>query len=69
MSIDLIKENCFTLSRWYPTETITEADFTDDLALLKNTPTQAEFLLPNLEQAAEDIGLYEDANKTDSMSF
>ena len=29
-------------SRWYPTETITDADYTDDLALLANTPAQAE---------------------------
>ena len=40
-SIDLIKENGFTLkkarSRWYSTET--PADYADDLVLLANTPT------------------------------
>ena len=40
-SIDRIKENGFTLrntrSRRYPTETMKDADYTDDLALLSNT--------------------------------
>ena len=40
-SIDLIKEDGFTKkktrSRWYPTETITSADYADDLALLAKT--------------------------------
>ena len=35
----------------FPTETITNADYADDLALLKNTPAQAESLLHRLEQA------------------
>ena len=47
MSIDQIKENGFTLkytkSRRYPIETMTDADYTDDLALCANTPAQAEF--------------------------
>ena len=29
------------ISRQYPAETITDADYADDLALLANTPTQA----------------------------
>ena len=49
-SRDLIKENGFTLkmarSRRYPGEPITDADYTDDIVLLTNTPTQAESLLP-----------------------
>ena len=44
-SIDLIKENGFTLKKarigWYPAETITDADYADDVALLLNTLTQA----------------------------
>ena len=42
-SIDLIKENGFTLkarSRRYPSETMIDADYADDLALLTNTPPQ-----------------------------
>ena len=38
MSIDLMKENGFTQrarSRGYPTETILDVDYADDLVLLK----------------------------------
>ena len=53
MSTDLIKENGFTLkkarSRRYPAETITGADYIDDLTLLVNTPAQAESMLHSLE--------------------
>ena len=38
--------------RCYLTETILNTYYTDDLALLANTPAQAESLLHNLEQAA-----------------
>ena len=41
-SIDKIKENVFKLtkkrSKMYPTKTITDADYADDLALLANAP-------------------------------
>ena len=60
-SIDLMKENGFTLakerSRRYPAQTISEADYADDIALLANTPTQAESLLYSLERAAGGIDL------------
>ena len=39
-----------------------DTDYSDDLALLTNTPTQA--LLHNLEQASGGIGLYLNANKS-----
>ena len=52
-SIDKIRENGFELSKKrskrYPAKTITDADYTDDLALLANTPNQAETLLHSLE--------------------
>ena len=68
-----MKENGFTLkkirSRRYPAETITDKDYADDIALLANTPTQAESLLHSLELAAEGIGLYMDADKTEYMRF
>ena len=67
-SIDKIKENGFKLtkerSRRYPAKTITDANYTDDIALLANAPTQAETLLHSLEQAAAGIGLYVNAHKT-----
>ena len=66
-SIDLIKENGFTLkkarSKQYPAETITDADNADDEALLANTPSQAESLLHRLELAAGGIGLHVNAGK------
>ena len=48
---------------------MTDADYIDYLALLANTPTQAESLLHSLEQAAAGIGLNVNANKTEFMSF
>ena len=53
----------------YPAHTITDADYTDDIALLANTPAQAETLLHCLERAAAGIGLYVNAVKTEYMSF
>ena len=67
-----MKDNGFKLakekSRRYPTQTITDADYADDLALLANTPTQAETLLHSLERASAGIGLHFSADKTEYMS-
>ena len=38
-------------SRRYPAQTITDADYIDDTALLANIPIQAETLLHSLERA------------------
>ena len=69
-SIDNIRENGFMLtkkrSRGYPAKTITDADY---IALLANTPNQAETLLHSLEQAAAGIGLHVNAHKTEFMCF
>ena len=44
-----MKENGFTLKKqWYTTETLTKTDYSDDIALLANTPTQGESLLRSL---------------------
>ena len=55
-SIDLMKENDFTLknarSLWYPVETITAADYVDDLVLLANTSTPTKLLLYSLKLVA-----------------
>ena len=52
-SIDKIKVNGFKLkkerSRRYPTKSITDADYADNIALLANAPAQAETLLHSLE--------------------
>ena len=72
-SIDKIKENGFELTkkrrRRYPATTITDADYADDIAILANTPDQAETLLHSLERAAANIGLYVNAHKTEYMCY
>ena len=72
-SIDKIRENGFELtkkrSKRYPTKTITNADYADDLALPANTPNQAETLLHSLERAAAGIGLHVNAHKTEYMCY
>ena len=72
-SIDKIKENGFELikkrSRRYPAKTITDADYADDIAILANSPNQAEALLHSLERAAAGIGLHVNAHKTEYMCF
>ena len=72
-SIDKIRENGFKLtkkrSRKYPAKTITDADYADDIAILANTPYQAETLLHSLERTAAGIGLYANAHKTEYMCY
>ena len=72
-SIDKIRENGFKLTkkrnRRYPTKTITDADYADDIAILANTPNQAETLLHSLERAAAGIGLHANAHKTEYMCY
>ena len=68
-----MKENSLTLtkerSRRHPAQTITDADYADDIALLANAPAQAETLWQNLEQTAAGIGLHVNVHKTEYMSF
>ena len=71
-SIDKIRENGFELTkkrRWYPAKTITDAKYADDIAILANTPNQAEKLQHNLERAAAGIGLHVNAYKTEYMCY
>ena len=67
-SIDKIRENGFELtkkrSRRHPAKTITDADYADDIAILANTPNQAETLPHSLERAAAGIGHHVNAHKT-----
>ena len=56
-------------SKRYPAKTITDADCADDLALLANTPNQAETLLHSLNPAAAGIGLHVNAHKTEYMCY
>ena len=57
------------VSRRYPAKTITDADYADDVAILANTPDQAETLLHSSERAAAGIGLYVNAHKTEYMCY
>ena len=72
-SIDKIRENAFELtkkrSRRYPAKTITDADYADDIALLVDTPNQAETLLHSLERAAAGIGLHVNVHKTEYIRY
>ena len=72
-SIDKIRENGFELTkkrgRRFPAKTITDADYADDIAIVANTPNQAETLLHILERAAAGIGLYVNAHKTEYMRY
>ena len=72
-SIDKIRENGFELtkkrSRRHPVKTFTDADYADDIAILANTPNQAETLLHSLERAAAGIGLHINAHKTEYMCY
>ena len=51
-------------SRRYPAQTITDEDYTDDIALLANTPAQAKSLLQSLGLAA-GLRLHVNAYKTE----
>ena len=70
-SIDKIKENGFELtkkrSRSYPATTITDADYADDIAILANTPDQAETLLHSLERAINRLSIIWKSDLTDKM--
>ena len=72
-SIDKIRENGFELTkkrgRRYPAKTITYAVYADDIAILANTPDQAETLLHSLERAPAGIGLHVNAHKTEYMCY
>ena len=67
--MDKMKENSFKQakerSRRYPAQTITDTDYADDIALLANTPAQAETLLHSLDRAAVVIGLHVNALSTE----
>ena len=71
--IDKMKGKGFKLtkrrSKRYPAQTITDAVYADDIALLANTPTQAETHLHSLERAGDGIGLHVNADNIEYMCF
>ena len=72
-SIDLMKGNGVKLakerSRRYPEQTITDAEYADDISLLANTPAQSESLVYCLERAGGGIGLHVNAYKAEYTCF
>ena len=72
-SINIMKYNGFKLAkerrRRYPPQTITDADYADDIAFLANTPSEVETLLHSPERAASGIGLHINAHKMEYKCF
>ena len=71
-SIDKTKNQGFKLTkerRRYPVQTIMDINYTDDIALLANTPAQTKTLLHNLERPAAGVGLHVNAHKMEYMCF
>ena len=72
-SNDIMKDNGLKLanerSRRYLSQTITDADYADDIALLANTTAQAETLPHSLERATASIGFHVNADKTEYICF
>ena len=68
-----MKDNGFKLtkerSRSYLAKTITDADYSDDIALLAETRIQAETLVYRLKRPGGGIGLHVDADKMEYMCF
>ena len=52
-----------------PARTIIDVDYADNIALLANTPTQAESPLHSLERTAGGIDLHVTADQTEYMCF
>ena len=73
IGIDRIKENSFKLkkerSRRYPTHTIMDVDYANDIAFLAKTPTQPKTLLHSLQGASAGIGLHVNSGKMEYVCF
>ena len=73
ISVDKCNEYGLTLelarSRRFHTEKITDADYSDDLAILSYNSYNAQKLLHILEKSAAFIGLHVNAAKTEYMCY
>ena len=65
MKLNSFKQENERSSR-YPAQTITDADYADDIVLLANTPAHAESLLSSLERAVAGIGLHVKSDKREN---
>ena len=72
MSVESIYEKGLKLHRRRSTRqhavSITDIDFTDDIALISQSLQHAQDLLQSLEQASNGVGLYLNETKTECMS-
>ena len=66
---DLMEENGFKLAKERSRRYSAQTDYTDDIALLTNTPVQTKSRLLSLERAASSIGLHVNIVKTECMCF
>ena len=68
-----MEDNGFKLakerSKRYPAQTITDADYADDIALLTNTSAKVETLLHSLERTVAGIDFHVNADETEYMCF
>ena len=65
-----MKDNGFMLAKErFPAQTITDADYADDIALQANILNQAEIHLHSPERSAADIGLHVNTDKAEYMFF
>ena len=55
--------------RRYPAEVVTDLDFADDIALLSDTPAEAQELLQRVEEQAQTVGLHMNSDKTKVMKY
>ena len=65
----LIKCGCHVNTPMFSSFSLYDADYADDLALLANTPNQAETPLHSLKRAAAGFGLHVNAHKTEYMCY
>lgn len=56
-------------SRRHPASIISDIDYADDIALISSCLNDAQELLQRVEQAAEEVGLHINADKTECMTF
>ena len=67
--LGISNENHFMILHQVPRKDNYQRDYAEDIALLANTPNQAETLLHSLEWAAAGIGLHVNAHKTEYMCY
>ena len=72
MSVDTINDKGYQLtpkrSSRYPAKYLTDTDFADDIALIRQSLENAQALLQSLEQASNCVGVYLNESKTEYIN-